>query len=487
MQMNPRNGWKVLMIDFNNTYENLPKKFYAKVEPERTTNSVLLAFNHELAEELGLRLETFNSNELAKLFTGQILPESACSIALAYAGHQFGHFSPQLGDGRAILLGEIVTPKKDRFDIQLKGSGPTPFSRNGDGKSSLGPVVREYIVSEAMHFLGVPTTRALAATSTGDVVYREDVLSGAIFTRVASSHIRIGTFEYFAAQGDAKAVKQLVDYSINRHYPKIKEDENIYLSFLKEIAYAQANMVAHWMSFGFIHGVMNTDNMSISGETIDYGPCAFIDNFSFNKVFSSIDHHGRYAFNNQITIAKWNLYKLASCLIPLVHHNHEEAIKIIENSINFYSHIYDKASLDMMRKKIGLFNEEDGDQDLINSFLQYLQDEDLDYTLNFRKLSEPSKEVKGNNGFYSKWQERLKRQPQSFEKSKTLMNSKNPVFIPRNHQVDRAIKSAIEGDFSVFRELNQLLKNPYIEQDDFKAYKEAPKPEERIKATFCGT
>lgn len=479
------------MINFDNTYLNLPERFYAEVTPEKVSKPFLLAFNREFAsEELGLNLDTLSKRELADLFTGQVLPDSASSIALAYAGHQFGHFVPQLGDGRALLMGEIVTPKGRRYDIQLKGSGHTPFSRNGDGKSSLGPVIREYIVSEAMHFLGVPTTRALAAAATGDSIFRDQPLPGGIFTRVASSHIRIGTFEYFAARDDLAGLKLLVNYSIDRHYPEIKDQKNIYLSFLQKIAHTHASLVAHWMSFGFIHGVMNTDNMSISGETIDYGPCAFMDNFASNRVFSSIDRNGRYAYNNQIPIAKWNLYRLANCLIPFIHNDQKQAISIIEDSINSYSHIYEEKWMETMGKKLGLFSSEAEDQALINNWLQYLEDEDLDFTLSFRKLSESSnglKETSRFKDFSSKWHKRLENQPQDLRESRDLMNSVNPVFIPRNHQVERAIQSAFEGDLSIFKDMNHLLKNPYVDQPKFEAYKVAPKPDERIEATFCGT
>ena len=379
------------MINFDNTYLNLPDIFYAKSIPAKVSNPSLLEFNSEFAsEELGLNLEYLNEYELANLFTGQVLPDSASSIALIYAGHQFGQFVPQLGDGRALLLGEIVTPKGHRYDIQFKGSGKTPFSRNGDGKSTLGSVIREYIVSEAMHFLGVPTTRSLAAAVTGDLVYREQPLPGGVFARVASSHIRIGTFEYFAARNDLESLKLLVNYSIERHYPDIKDQENIYLSFLQKVAYSHAYLVAHWMSFGFIHGVMNTDNMSISGETIDYGPCAFIDNFAFKRVFSSIDQYGRYAYSNQIPIAKWNLCRLASCLTPFIHNDKKQAITICEDSINSYFHIYEEKWIEAMGKKFGLFSSQTEDQALINNWLQYLEDEDRDFTLSFRKLSESS-------------------------------------------------------------------------------------------------
>ncbi len=479
------------MFNFDNSYAKLPSRFYAKATPEKFSNPTLIGFNQALASEtLGLNTDIFNEKALAELFSGQSIPQNANPIALAYAGHQFGHFSPQLGDGRALLLGETLTAKGERFDIQLKGSGQTPFSRKGDGKSSLGPVIREYIVSEAMHFLGVPTTRALAAVATGDAVYRGHRLPGGVFTRVAASHIRIGTFEYFAAQGDIDAIKILTRYALDRHYPEVSPGENRYLDLLKQVACSQASLVAKWMSLGFIHGVMNTDNMSISGETLDYGPCAFMDNFAANRVFSSIDRNGRYAYNNQILIAKWNLYRLASCLLPLIHEDQEQAIKITEEATQETMVVYERKYQEAMIKKLGLFELREPDSALINQWLQLLEESDLDFTLSFRMLSEENCALKKSerfNGFFSQWKKRLADQPQSFQQSSQLMNAVNPVFIPRNHQVERAIQRSLEGDYSVFNEMNQLLKTPYINHDKWGIYKAPPKPEERVLATFCGT
>lgn len=479
------------MFNFQNSYSHLPAIFFSPANPDKVASPALIEFNQEFAKGvLGLDLDGVTDQELAEIFTGQVIPKNADPIALAYAGHQFGHFVPQLGDGRAILLGEVVTPKGRRYDLQFKGSGRTPFSRNGDGKSSLGPVIREYIVSEAMHFLGVPTTRALAAAATGDMVYREEALPGGIFTRVASSHIRIGTLEFFGARSDIDSLKILTDYAIDRHYPEIKTEENLYLAFIRSVAQSHAALVAKWMSFGFIHGVMNTDNMSISGETIDYGPCAFMDNFAADRVYSSIDRHGRYAYNNQIPIAKWNLFKLASCLLPLIHKDEEEAIRITEESINSYIRIYEEKWLESMSKKLGLFDARPEDEALINQWLKFLEDEDLDFTVSFRQLAESANDLKDHSlfkDFSTRWNKRLDAQPQSLQDSIELMNHVNPVFIPRNHQVERAIQSALKGDYSVFREMNELLKAPFVDQEQFVAYKEAPKPEERIKGTFCGT
>ena len=478
-------------IHFDNSYLKLPDRFYAKVLPAKVSQPHLIDFNEELAvQELGLDLKNLSEPELANFFTGQLVPKNASSLAFAYAGHQFGQFVPQLGDGRACLLGEVVNSKGHRYDIQFKGSGQTPFSRGGDGKSSLGPVIREYIVSEAMHFLGVPTTRALAAATTGDSVYREGTLPGGIFTRVASSHIRIGTFEYFAARGDLDALKLLLDYSVHRHYPEIKDGPNLSLSFLQKVAASHASMVAHWMSFGFIHGVMNTDNMSISGETIDYGPCAFMDNFAFNRVFSSIDRNGRYAYNNQMNIAKWNLYRLAGCLVPFVHDDEKEAINLLEASIKSYISLYEDKWRETMGKKLGLFNPKPDDEELINQWLRYLEEKDLDFTISFKKLGETPHDLEETSqlkDFLAKWKKRLEDQSQGPQEVKDLMDSVNPLFIPRNHQVERAIQAALKGDLTIFKDLNQLLKNPYVDQPKFEEYKAPPQPQERIKATFCGT
>ncbi|MDA9793078.1 YdiU family protein [Bacteriovoracaceae bacterium] len=478
------------MIDFNNTYVNLPEIFYAEAQAANASAPELIAFNEELARDLELKLDQACDEKLAALFTGQELTQSSRPISVAYAGHQFGHFVPQLGDGRAMLLGEVLTSNKQRFDIQLKGSGPTRYSRNGDGKSSLGPVIREYIMSEAMHSLGVSTTRALAACLTGEPVYRQEVLPGGILTRVAASHIRVGTFEFFAGAGDLEHLKVLADYAIDRHYPHIKNDKNIYLSFIKEVTYAQAKLIASWLSFGFIHGVMNTDNTSIAGETIDYGPCAFMDNFSHDRSFSSIDRNKRYAYNNQIEIGKWNLTRLASCLIPLVDNDDATSIKMIEESIKSYSFIYEQEWRNKMRKKLGLFDEHPGDAKLINLWLNYLQQQDLDFTLSFRALSEIQHNFTKTelfNEFNSLWSTRLDEQSQSIESARELMNSVNPIFIARNHQVERAIQAGLKNDFSVLKEMVELFKNPYLDQKKYEKYKQAPIAEERIQATFCGT
>lgn len=474
------------MIAFHNTYTELPENFYTRVKPAAVSEPILFAFNHELAQELGIDLSALSESELANLFTGQTVPEQASSIALAYAGHQFGNFNPQLGDGRALLLGEVLAPDGRRYDIQLKGSGVTPWSRGGDGLSWIGPVIREYIVSEAMHRLGVPTTRAFAAATTGDSVFRERELPGGIFTRVAASHIRIGTFEYFAVRRDANSLKLLADYAINRHYPQCKEAENPYLAFLEAVGRNQAALVAKWMSLGFIHGVMNTDNMSISGETIDYGPCAFIDTYSHDKVFSSIDHGGRYAYGNQINIAKWNLVQLANCLVPLVDEDSKESVKKLEDCLSEIMPVYEEEWLHAMAKKFGIFKAAADDAKIIESFLSYLQEEQLDFTIAFRSLTESDTEDLPEES-QQIWHRRLEEQPQSREQAIELMQQNNPVYIPRNHQVEHAIQSALAGDYSVFERMNKCLENPFERRDEFAAFEKPPEPEEIVTATFCGT
>ncbi|MCB1170604.1 MAG: YdiU family protein, partial [Leptospiraceae bacterium] len=376
------------MIAFDNTYTSLPEKFYVRVQPEQVPRPQLFAFNDELARQLGLDLSSQTEDQRAALFTGQSLPEGASSLSLAYAGHQFGQFNPQLGDGRALLLGEVLAVDGERYDIQLKGSGATPWSRGGDGKSWVGPVIREYIISEAMHHLGVPTTRALAAATTGERVFRESPLPGGIFTRVASSHIRIGTFEFFAARRDTESLKILADYSIDRHYPQCKEAENPYLAFLEEVGRNQAALVAKWMSLGFIHGVMNTDNMAISGETIDYGPCAFMDSFSNDRVFSSIDRGGRYAYGNQIRVAQWNLVQLANCLVPLVDSDSNKAVEKLQQRLGPLWAIYDEEWLKAMTAKFGIFEPRPEDAEMVRAFLSYLEEQQLDFTIEFRRLAE---------------------------------------------------------------------------------------------------
>jgi uncharacterized protein YdiU (UPF0061 family) len=464
------------MIPFNNTYINLPENFYAEVTPKSFDRAKLILLNEALLEEL--QIDTNDKDELTKIFSGQVLHQKSQPLAQAYAGHQFGNFVPQLGDGRAVLLGEVLSKSNSRFDIQLKGSGMTPFSRGGDGKSSLGPVLREYIVSEAMYHLGIPTTRALAAIETGETVIRQMPTPGGLFTRVASSHIRVGTFQYLACRGDIEGIKELTDYTIKRHYPNLNSSKSPYLDFIQEVAKKQARLVAKWMAVGFIHGVMNTDNMSVSGETIDFGPCAFMDEFKFNKVFSSIDRYGRYAYNNQIKIAQWNLYRLAECLIPIIDDDENKAIKYIQETLESSIQYYDQFWLEEMVKKFGIENPNQGDRELINDWLNYLEENELDFTIAFRELS---KDLNSHPKFKDRILERQS------ESSIELMLKTNPIYIPRNHQIERAIENAYNGDFQLFYKLTEVVKTPFNRSENYEEFEKAPQKEERVTATFCGT
>jgi uncharacterized protein YdiU (UPF0061 family) len=468
----------------DNSYARLPEAFHSKVEPDEVAAPSLLAWNVELADELGLDTLAHDDAELARVFSGASRLAGVQPIALAYAGHQFGHFVPQLGDGRAALLGEVVTDAGRRYDIQLKGSGRTPYSRGGDGKSWLGPVLREYILSEAMHHLGVPTTRALAAVSTGEAVHRETALPGAIFTRVASSHLRIGTFEYFAARQNRTALTALTDYAIERHYPEAKREESPYVAFFRSVTERQAELVARWMVVGFIHGVMNTDNTAISGETLDYGPAAYMDEFQFKKVLSSIDHHGRYAYANQATVAQWNLARLAESLLLLCDSRAE-----FEAILADFSAWHDRHYLDLMRPKLGLTEGRGDDAELIGEWLNHLQNNELDYTLSFRELAMriDATDTSRFGEFEQRWRQRVGNQATSSSEVATVMNSVNPLYIPRNHRVEQAISEAVAGDLSVFRDLNLVLARPFEKQPGFAQYAESPAPDERVTETFCGT
>jgi serine/tyrosine/threonine adenylyltransferase len=475
---------------FSNTFKNLPAQFYAPSSAAHFSDPKLIKFNSELSEMLGLNLSTQSDEELAKIFVGETIHQGAEPISLAYAGHQFGHFVDQLGDGRAMLLGEILDPGGKRFDIQLKGAGQTKFSRNGDGRSAIGPVIREYILSEAMHQLGVPTTRALAAVSTGDIVYRDIPTPGAILTRVASSHLRIGTFQYIAARNDLPALQALLNYSINRHYPEIKGAEHSALLFLKKVAQAQIKLVAHWMSLGFIHGVMNTDNMTISGETIDYGPCAFMDHFNSNQVYSFIDRNGRYSYQNQAKIVIWNLSRLADCLIPLVQTEEKMAIEMFNQELSLMPQLLQAELNQRIASKLGI-NYQDGDEQIIKNWFEYLEVEKLDFTLSFRNLANVLehnhasifKPTDSFKRFEHSWRPRLK----NVESLKKKMDAINPLFIARNHRVENAIQDATKGDYASFNELNLVLSQPFTKRSDFTNYENPPKEEEKIRNTFCGT
>ncbi|MDA8018098.1 MAG: YdiU family protein [Thermoanaerobaculia bacterium] len=456
----------------------------ADTVPEPT----LLAWNAPLAEALGLSGLAESDVDLAELFGGNRRPDEAEPIALAYAGHQFGNFVPQLGDGRALLIGDVVATDGRRYDVQLKGSGRTPFSRGGDGKSAMGPVLREYVVSEAMHRLGVPTSRALAAVATGERVMRERLLPGAVMTRVAASHLRVGTFEYFAARRDLEALHALANFAIERHVPDCATSERPYVALFESTLAAQAKLVASWMGLGFIHGVMNTDNTAISGETIDYGPCAFMDEFQHDKVFSSIDRGGRYAYRMQPTIAQWNLARFAECLLLI-----DDAKERYEQALEQFIPSYRKAYYNVMCTKLGLRPDDGGQHDeLISAWLQHLQDHQLDFTLSFRQLADrldaSSETDEPHFGrFEQRWREAIVTAGDDPAEVRTRMNAVNPLFIPRNHQIERAIDAATGGDMSIFNDLLEVTTEPYEEQPALASYAVPPAPRERVTATFCGT
>lgn len=475
-------------MGIENSYLSLPDRCYVRQSADTVPEPTLLAWNAPLAETLGLSGLAECDVDRAELFGGNRLPDEAEPIALAYAGHQFGNFVPQLGDGRALLVGDVVAADGRRYDVQLKGSGRTSFSRGGDGKSVLGPVLREYLVSEAMHRLGVPTSRALAAVATGENVMRERPLPGAVMTRVAASHLRVGTFEYFAARGDHEALRAIADFAIERHYPDCASSERPYVALFESVLAAQARLVARWMGLGFIHGVMNTDNTAISGETIDYGPCAFMDEFRHDKVFSSIDRGGRYAYRNQPVIAQWNLARFAECLLLI-----DDAQERYEEALDQYASVYRRAYYDVMCTKFGL-PAGDGERhhELIAAWLQHLQDHQLDFTLSFRQLADrldgSSETGEPRFGpFEQRWRDTLAAAGEDPDEVRARMNAVNPLFIPRNHQVERAIDAAIGGDLSIFNDLLRVTAEPYEEQPALASYAVPPEPHERVTATFCGT
>lgn len=493
MKLNAEHITNAIGWHFDNSYVGLPDYFYAPLQPVPVQCPQVVMSNHALATSLGLNIRALSQEDAALLFSGNILPDTAQPIAQAYAGHQFGHFTI-LGDGRAILLGEHLTQAGERFDIQLKGSGQTPFSRRGDGRAALAPMLREYIISEAMHALNIPTTRSLAVVTTGESVIRENILPGAILTRVAASHIRVGTFEYAASKGDAAAIKTLADYVIQRHYHDLIDTENPYLSLLSQVIHRQASLVAKWLLVGFIHGVMNTDNMSISGETIDYGPCAFMDAYDPNTVFSSIDHQGRYRYSNQPLMAQWNLARFAETLLPLIHPMQEKALALAEQAIHSFPEIYQTHWLVGMRMKLGLFTEETEDVVLIQNLLAWMQKNYADYTNTFRMLAAeavPEGAVFNDAEFmawHARWQERLSRQSESKLMSFRLMQANNPAIIPRNHRVEEALSAASEhGDYSLIHRLLAAVTNPFVDVPEHSDYRTAPAPSERVYQTFCGT
>ena len=477
---------------FDNTYLHLPKVFYTKLPPTPVPKPKLVVLNTPLATDLGLNFSDISSGQQAALFAGSQIPEEAESFAQAYAGHQFGHFT-MLGDGRAIVWGEHITPRGKRVDLQFKGSGPTPYSRGGDGRAAIGPMLREYIISEAMHALNIPTTRSLAVVTNGEKVFRETPLPGAILTRVASSHIRVGTFQFAALQQDREAIKSLFDYTIKRHPPHIVEKPHKPLSLLKSVIEKQAELMTHWMRVGFVHGVMNTDNMALSGETIDYGPCAFMDTYDPDTVFSSIDHMRRYAYANQPAIAQWNLARFAETLLPLLDDDLDKATEVAEEAINGFGVVYKEKSLSMLRGKIGLFGEQSEDESLITDLLTWMHQQNADYTNTFMDLTNelpPKGECYERDDFkewYARWQVRLTKNTEPLESSLSLMRSNNPVVIPRNHRVEQVLDAATNGDLQPLEDLLAVLQEPYNYRRDLKFYQLPPKPEEKVCQTFCGT
>jgi uncharacterized protein YdiU (UPF0061 family) len=486
---------------FQNSYAALPANFFARVAPTPVAAPRLIKLNRPLAVQLGLDPDLLETPEGAEILAGKTVPDGADPIAMAYAGHQFGNFVPQLGDGRAILLGEVIDRDGVRRDIQLKGSGPTPFSRRGDGRAALGPVLREYIVSEAMFALGIPTTRSLAAVVTGEHVMRETALPGAVLTRIASSHVRVGTFQYFAVRRDTDAVRQLADHVIARHYPELLGTERPHHALLAAVVAGQADLVARWLLVGFIHGVMNTDNTSISGETIDYGPCAFMDAYDPAQVFSSIDEMGRYAYANQPRIALWNLTRLAECLLPLFGEEQDKAIEQAQEILGAFPKEFSAAYQAGLRRKIGLFTARDGDEALIQDLLDAMAKNAADFTLTFRKLGDAAHDAANEehvraqfidttafDEWARRWRERLAAEPQSAVERQAAMHAVNPAFIPRNHRVEAVIQAAMrDNDYAPFEELVKVLAKPFEDQPDYAAYADPPLPDQRVLQTFCGT
>ena len=485
-----------MKIAFDNSYARLPERFFARVSPTPVAQPRLVKLNHRLARELGLDAGALEQPEWAAIFTGNAALEGAEPIAQAYAGHQFGGFVPRLGDGRAILLGEVIDRQGVRRDIQLKGAGPTPFSRGGDGRAAVGPILREYLVSEAMAAMGVPTTRALAVATTGQPVRREKALPGAVVTRVAASHIRVGTFQYFAARQDVEALRLLADYVIDRHYPEARDADQAHRALLEGVVARQADLVAAWMGVGFIHGVMNTDNMTISGETIDYGPCAFMDTYHPATVFSSIDQTGRYAFAKQPGIAQWNLTRLAECLLPLLADDQDAAIEAAQEVLAGFAPRFERALNDGLGRKIGLSEVHAEDTDLIRDLLAAMAENAADWTLTFRRLADAA-EGKGDepmrllfidptafDSWAARWRDRLAGETGAAARMRVV----NPAFIPRNHRVEEVIRAAVDaGDFGPFEEMLDVVTRPFEEQPGKERFAEPPAEHERVLRTFCGT
>lgn len=487
-------------VAFNNSYIQLPERFYSRQEPVPVSGPALIRANHPLATLLGIDPAWLESDEGVNVIAGNTIPDGAEPIATVYAGHQFGSWNPQLGDGRAVLLGEVVGQDGERYDIQLKGSGQTPYSRMGDGRAPLGPILREYIVSEAMFALGVPTSRTLAAVTTGEDVYREATLPGGVLARVAKSHIRVGTIQFFTSRQDVEGVRLLVEHVIARHYPDAAETDNPPLAMLDAIMKQQAKLIARWQMLGFIHGVMNTDNMLLSGETIDYGPCAFMDTYDPATVYSSIDHGGRYAYRNQPGIAHWNLACLAQALIPVLNDNEEEAIELAREALGRFPEYFLDENIMGLRIKLGLYEEQAEDEQLARDFLDLMEKTGADFTLAWRRLSEIAVNETGDsvsdifdfNDEYApwldRWNARMAQEPIQKETRRSRMYKANPVFIPRNHLVEQAIHAATyENDLAPFHQLVELLEAPHTYRADFNTYATPPRPDEVVRQTFCGT
>lgn len=481
-------------IPFQNTYAQLPGEFYSVQTPQPVGRPGLIRVNHPLAQLLGIDPAWLESPDGIAVLAGNIVPEGAAPISQAYAGHQFGGFVPQLGDGRAHLLGEVVATNGNRYDIQLKGSGKTPFSRRGDGRSALGPVLREYIVSEAMHALGVPTTRALAAVTSGEQVLREGMQAGGVFTRVARSHVRVGTFQYFASRENHDALRALADYVIDRHYPEAAQAPSPYIALLDAVIAAQCSLICQWLGLGFIHGVMNTDNCSLSGETIDYGPCAFMEQFHPNCVFSSIDQQGRYAWGNQPPIVLWNLTRFAETLLPLINEDLDSAVKQAEQSLSAFAEAFEKGHLATFATKLGIPPDHEDTPDFFQATLEQLARQEVDFTLFFRHLTRVAagedpvelialwKEEAAARDWLEDWRKIARPETQL-----PAMQAANPIRIPRNHQVERAIQTGYEADFAAFHRRVDALTQPYTEQSEYAELEAAALPEERVTETFCGT
>ena len=492
-------------FQFDNTYSKLPEHFFARLNPTPVQQPKLIKINHQLAHHLGLDPDLLETPTGAEILVGNQVPEGAEPLAMAYSGHQFGSWVPQLGDGRAILLGEIISLDGQRHDIHLKGAGRTPFSRNGDGRAWIGPILREYILSEAMSALSIPTTRALAITTTGEAVMRESRLPGAVLARIASSHVRVGTFQFFSSRQDIEALKILSKHVIDRHYPEALESPNPYLALLEGVITRQAELIAKWMAIGFIHGVMNTDNMSISGETIDYGPCAFMDSYNPNMVFSSIDRMGRYAYAKQPEIAHWNLSCFASSILPLINTNEEAAVKAATEKLNCFKEKFDSAWSSNFRSKIGLLNHRKGDDDLSQNLLDIMTTNEADFSLTFRRLCDISARKNSNDNTLDKpftklfkkpsvaenwlqrWRTRLLLEELNDLERQTIMRTKNPAFIPRNHRVEEVILAALEEDLRPFEKLLGILSLPFEDQPKNVNFQNSPRPDEVIHETFCGT